>query len=77
MRSSEFSPTNKIRNSKYINKLTARGLFASHQILRNFAKELTKKQPGKHWHGRFLKRQQDDLILTYTTAIDAARTAGI
>jgi predicted lipid carrier protein YhbT len=46
-------------------------------MLRNFAKELIKKQPGKHWRGRFLKRQQDDLILNYTTAIDAARTAGI
>ncbi|KAF4287008.1 hypothetical protein CNMCM8689_001357 [Aspergillus fumigatus] len=58
---------------KYINKLTERGLFASHEMLRNFAKELTGKKPGKHWPGRFLKRHQDDLISTYTTAIDAAR----
>jgi hypothetical protein len=33
---------------KYINKLTERGLFASYKILRNFAKELTGKKPGKH-----------------------------
>jgi hypothetical protein len=58
---------------KYINKLTERGLFASHEMLRNFAKELTGKKPGKHWPGRFLKRHQDDLISTYTTGIDAAR----
>lgn len=58
---------------KYINKLTERGLFASHEMLRNFAKELTGKKPGKHWPGHFLKRHQDDLISTYTTAIDAAR----
>jgi hypothetical protein len=57
----------------YINKLTDRGLFASHEMLRNFAKEITGEKPGKHWPGRFLKRHQDDLISTYTTAIDAAR----
>ncbi|KAL5684544.1 hypothetical protein EMGR_006262 [Emarellia grisea] len=41
---------------KYINKLTERGLFASHEMLWNFAKELTGKKLGKHWPGRFLKR---------------------
>jgi hypothetical protein len=40
---------------------------------RNFAKEITGTKPGKHWPARFLKRHQDDLILTYTAAIDAAR----
>jgi hypothetical protein len=58
---------------RYINKLTERGLFASHEMLRNFAKEISGNKPGKHWPGRFLKRHQDDLISTYTTAIDAAR----
>jgi hypothetical protein len=42
-------------------------------MLRNFAKEITGEKPGKHWPGRFIKRHQDDLISTYTTAIDAAR----
>jgi hypothetical protein len=42
-------------------------------MLRNFAKEITGEKPGKHWPGHFLKRHQDNLISTYTTAINAAR----
>jgi hypothetical protein len=42
-------------------------------MLQNFVKEITGKKPGKHWPGRFIKRHQDNLISTYTTAIDAAR----
>lgn len=42
-------------------------------MLRNFAKEITGVKPGIHWPGRFIKRYQDNLISTYTTAIDAAR----
>lgn len=58
---------------KYVNKLTERGLCASHEMLRNFAKEIAGKKPGKHWPGRFLQRHQDQLISTYTTAIDSER----
>jgi hypothetical protein len=42
-------------------------------MLCNFAKEISGVKPGIHWPGRFIKRHQDDLISTYTTAIDAAR----
>jgi alkylated DNA nucleotide flippase Atl1 len=57
----------------YINKLTDRGLYPTHEMLRNFAKEITGIKPGKHWPGRFLKKHNKDLISRYTTGIDAAR----
>ncbi|KAG2001678.1 hypothetical protein GB937_010021 [Aspergillus fischeri] len=46
---------------KYINKLTERGLFALHEMLWNFAKELTGKKPGKHW-----PRKQANSAYKYT-----------
>lgn len=57
----------------YINDLGAEGLFISHEMLRNFAANITGKRPGKHWPGRFLKQHSKDLICLYTTGIDAAR----
>jgi transposase-like protein len=33
---------------KYINKLSDKGLYISHEMLRNFIKELTGKKPGNH-----------------------------
>jgi hypothetical protein len=58
---------------KYIDKLSDKGLYISHEMLRNFAKELTGKKPGKHWPGRFLKKHQIELTSAYTTAMDANR----
>lgn len=58
---------------KYIDKLSGKGLYISHEMLRNFAKELTGKKPGNHWPGRFLKRHQIELSSAYTTAMDSNR----
>jgi hypothetical protein len=58
---------------KYINGLSDKGLYISHEMLRNFAKELTGKKPGKHWPGRFLKKHHNELASAYTTAMDSNR----
>jgi transposase-like protein len=58
---------------KYINGLSDKGLYISHEMLRNFAKELTGKKLGKHWPGRFLKKHYNELASTYTTAMDSNR----
>lgn len=42
-------------------------------MLRNFAKELTRIKLGKHWPGRFLKKQNASLTAHYTTAMDSSR----
>ena len=58
---------------KWINKLTDRGLYPTHKILRNFAKEITGNKPGKHWPSRFLKKYNNNLIARYTIGIDTSR----
>lgn len=58
---------------QYINRLSERGLQLSHEMLRNFAKEITGKKPGKNWPSRFIQRHLADLLSKYTTGFDAAR----
>jgi hypothetical protein len=58
---------------KNIDKLSEKGLYISHEMLRNFAKELTGKKPGNHWPGHSLKRHQIKLSSAYTTAMDSNR----
>jgi hypothetical protein len=59
---------------EWINKLTERGLPPSKPILRNFAKELSGREPGKNWVNRFLDTHKDELIQKYATGLDAARS---
>jgi hypothetical protein len=56
---------------KWINELTERGLPPSHEILRNFVKEIVGKKPGKHWPVRFVKKHQNELLAAWTTVMDA------
>lgn len=42
-------------------------------MLRNFAKEITGKKPGKQWPTRFLKKYNNQLTARYTTRIDSQR----
>ena len=58
---------------KWINDLTDKGLSPTLEMLRNFAKELTGKKPGKQWPTRFLKKYDDQLTARYTTGIDSQR----
>ena len=39
-------------------------------MLANFAQELSGKEPGKHWAGRWLKAHGDQLISQYTKGLD-------
>ncbi|KAF2184556.1 hypothetical protein K469DRAFT_780953 [Zopfia rhizophila CBS 207.26] len=61
----------------YINKLTARSLPPSNQMLRNFAKEIrhAEKRPGNHWPERWRKRYAKDIMYAYATGIDKGRKA--
>ena len=56
-----------------INELSERGLYISHEMLRNLAHEISGNRPGKQWPSCFLKRYGDDLISRYITGIDLSR----
>ncbi|KAI9037671.1 uncharacterized protein KD926_000087 [Aspergillus affinis] len=56
-----------------INRLSEKGLYISSEMLQNLAREISGKQPGKLWPGRFLKRHNEELISCYTTGIDSSR----
>jgi hypothetical protein len=47
---------------KYINALTQRALPPSKEMIRNFAREISGKEVGKHWAERFIARHGSDLI---------------
>ena len=47
---------------KYIERLCARGLPPTQQMVRNFASEIAGKQAGGNWVNRFLKRSKVELI---------------
>jgi hypothetical protein len=47
---------------KYINGLTRRALPPSKEMIRNFAREISAKEVGKHWAERFIARHGSDLI---------------
>lgn len=57
----------------WIEKLTDRGLYPTHEMLRNWTQEITGIRPGKQWPTRFLKKHNNDLIARYTTGIDSSR----
>jgi hypothetical protein len=42
-------------------------------MLANFAKELSGKEPGKHWAGRWVKAHEDKLISRYSQGLDCQR----
>jgi hypothetical protein len=57
-----------------INKLTARGLPPTSQMVRNLAEEMVSRIVGKNWTGQFVKRHQDRLESLYLRNIDNMRT---
>jgi hypothetical protein len=58
---------------KWINRLTDRGLPPTLPMLSNFAKELSGKEPGKNWAGRWIKAHSDKLVLRFSTGLDVQR----
>lgn len=57
----------------YINKLCGYGLSPTPAMVRNFAAEIARKQPGKNWVSRFNRSYNDVLSSTYIAAADRAR----
>ena len=58
---------------KYIEKLSARGLPPTADMVRNFASEIAGKYMGKNWVARFLERHHHKLFSRYSNSIDRCR----
>jgi AraC-like DNA-binding protein len=41
---------------EYINQLTEKGIHLTTSMVRNFAEEISRKEPGKNWSQRFCKK---------------------
>ena len=59
---------------KYIDRLCARALPPSRQMIRNFASEICGKEIGKEWVSRFLKRHTVDLVSKWSMGSDHNRS---
>jgi hypothetical protein len=46
----------------------------THEMLRNFTKEISGQKPEKNWPGRWLKSHNDQITTRYATGIDCLRT---
>ena len=57
---------------KYLQELCVRGLPPSKQMVRNFASEIAGREAGKCWADHFIKRHMIDLVLRWTSGIDAS-----
>ena len=59
----------------YINKLAARGLPPSNEMLRNFAKEIRRSEdkPGRKWAQRWRERYSKEIVYAYGSGIDRGR----
>jgi hypothetical protein len=58
---------------KYINILTQRALPPSKEMIRNFAREISGKEVGKHWAERFITRHGNDLLTQWSSGMDKER----
>ena len=68
-----LSPAQEKELVDYIDKLCARGLPPSKQMIRNFATEIAGREAGKCWPERFLQRHDIDLVSRWASSIDVAR----
>ena len=59
---------------EYLNKLSARGLHATPQMLENLVVEMIKQPLGDRWIQRFCKRHTNVILSIYLRGIDQART---
>jgi hypothetical protein len=58
---------------EYINKLNARGLPPTPQIVKNLAEELSDKKVGHNWTSNFIARKRTELRSMYLPTIDHKR----
>jgi hypothetical protein len=58
---------------RYIERLTRQGLPPTRPMIRRFASDIAKRELGKAWVDRYIKRHQIDLISRWATGIDRAR----
>jgi transposase-like protein len=58
---------------RYINGLTEDGLPPTNSMVATFASRIAKKQPGKMWVSRFIKRHSDELKSAYLEGLDLSR----
>lgn len=58
---------------EHINKLSARGLHLTPQLLENFVVEIIRRPVGERWVERFCKRHNTKLKSIYLRSIDQAR----
>jgi hypothetical protein len=58
---------------RYITRLTERGLPPTRQMIQNFASCIAKKDVSLSWTDRFVKRHQEDLIMSWSTGLDRNR----
>ena len=68
-----LSPQHEKDLVQYINKLTERGIPPTTSMVRNFARELANKRPGKNWSQGFCKRHQEILSRGYLNNIERQR----
>ena len=59
----------------YIDKLTARHIPPTTQIIKNLAEELLRDSVGKNWTARFCKRYQDRICSHYLKPLNCMRVA--
>ena len=57
----------------YINELVRRGSPPTNVMVKRFAAQIAKKEPGKCWVSRFIKRHSERLKSGYLEGTDAAR----
>lgn len=60
---------------KYINLLSEKGIPPTVSMVRNFAAEIGKNQPGKNWAYRFVERHKKQLKSCYLQGLDLKRKA--
>jgi hypothetical protein len=58
---------------RYIKRLTERGLPPNRAMIRRFASEIAKRELGKGWVDRYIKRYDVHLISRWATGIDRSR----
>ena len=57
----------------YINKLTDRGLPPTAAMIRQFARDICGKEPGKNWAYRFVRSSENDLESGFLKGFDLSR----
>jgi hypothetical protein len=66
-------PQQELELLRYIERLTRQGLPPTRPMILRFASDIAKKELGKGWIDRYIKRHQVDLISRWTTGIDCSR----